>query len=164
MISVQLNNQEVKNSHVLATERYSVSRKMGLKNTCTYDEDLFGMQGEIACAKGLKIPFTSNLNTFKGADLPGSNIQVRATKYFTGRLIIKDNDKPEYRYLLVRGDGVNFKLVGWCSGSTAKAVAVDEVHNGRTLHFVPTHELLDPELLVVTHEFKIKLKGEFKNV
>ena len=161
-ISVKLTTEEIKLGEKLGTERYNTSRKMGLKNRCSnIQQDIDGMKGEISGAKGLRIPFKGNLNTFKSPDLPGTNIQIRCTKWKNGRLYIGKNDNPSHRYLLVRGEGADYRLIGWISGSGAFAEAIEEEHNGKKISFVPTEKLLPPELLVAKYDFTvhINMKG-----
>ena len=158
-IRVTLNDSEIKLGNTLGSQRYATSRKMGLIPGCSMADDIFGSLAEIATAKAIRHYFNGNLNSFKGADI-GDKLQVRGTRYKTGRLIIKDNDNPNHRYLLVRSDdSKTFTLVGWLPGKIAKKLAKQEVHGGKVINFVPTDKLYPPDLLIEKMYFTVVVKN-----
>lgn len=149
MLYVTLNEEEMALGVKLGTERWLESRKMGLTTTSSSSLDIFGSQGEIACAKALNIEFEGNLNSFKNPDLKYMNIQVRATVYKMGRLIIKRNDDPSHIYILVQSKGGNkFAVVGWIKGKEAKRIGVKETHHGFTCKYVHPSRLNDMSSIV----------------
>jgi len=156
---IQLTKEEMDKGYALGSERWTESRKIGLKTDSSGSMiDVYGSWGEIACARAFQVGFDGNLNSFKNPDLYGTNYQVRTTIYKTGRLIIKKNDNPKHRYILVRWLGKNeFDVVGWVYGTEGMRLAKTEIINGKPLNFVASENLRPPELLVTKHYFEVRL-------
>lgn len=83
-----------------------------------WGKDIEGAMAEMAAARALGIywdPSTTRHDT----DLDGH--QVRWTRYPDGKLILRDRDSDEYRYVLVLGLAPRFVVAGWMEGVDAKA-------------------------------------------
>lgn len=108
--------------------------------------DIMGAVGEACVAKYLD-RFWLGPGTFRGADV--HDLQVRATSYKTGHLIVTDRDLPDAKYILVYVVNGTGYIRGWCYGKEG----MQEIHkadmSGRgpqfyvpvsALHPMPTRE------------------------
>jgi hypothetical protein len=115
----------------------------GLKDSANrVDLNINGAAAEVAVAKLLGVPFECRINNFHGADL-GENIQVRWRSREDWDLIIRRDDNPNHRYVLVVGQPPNeLVVVGWIWGrDAAKRGALQTYGNRPAAYFVPQDQL-----------------------
>jgi len=118
---VQLTWPEKAAAAFIGRMRFEKSRADGRSNqhglkAATPELDVRSAQAELAVAKALGIYWTMGVDTFHGPDL-GSNIQVRYTKYATGKLILRKGDNPDHKYYLVASSRDDqYRVVGWIYG------------------------------------------------
>lgn len=108
--------------------------------------DIDGACAELAVAKAMNVHWGGHTATFKDADVAG--IQVRSTTRLDGHLIIRDNDKENFIYMLVITNCPDYIIIGGISGKKAKSKlkkAPDE--NGDGAWWIPQPELHDPQKL-----------------
>ena len=128
MISYKLGKNEQKVCQSIAKMRYENAREKGFgqdKNVVNVDSykniDVDGVGSEMAAAKILNVYYDIETD-FQASDLPahdiihnGKTIDVKTTKYRTGRLIVmphKKHDKCDV-YLLVVGEFPEYTVVGY---------------------------------------------------
>lgn len=107
-------------------ESQSMSRKQNHGHSRgEFDPDIPGALGELAFCKAMGFVWEESLNTFKRPD-HGSNIQVRCAPCRArfpptdfGNLIVRADDNPSHRYVLVVGNAPNFAVKGWMLGRDA---------------------------------------------
>jgi hypothetical protein len=107
-----------------------------------------GLMSEKAVAKYLQLEWPPKNGGFKDADI-GVNIQVRSTELPYGSLIIRPDDNPAHKYVLVIRDRIpEFKIVGWILSADARQDMWLRNPNGRPpAWFVPQKALKPMELL-----------------
>jgi hypothetical protein len=118
----------------VAELRYLEARVGGMNNATTYQSDYVevmsrdvgGILAELVVGRKFDRSFLPTVNTFhKQADV-GGDIEVRSTPHLNGSLILRDNDDPARRYVLVICDPMQgFEVKGWAWGHEAKT---DEWH------------------------------------
>ena len=114
-ILLTLSKEDINIAHGVALKRNgsqrSASRKDGVVMDSSLSADLIGAQGELAVSKALDLPWDgkwlpiSIWDTWKINGNDVSNLEVRSTKYSTGRLILHDRDKDFAPFILVINDG-----------------------------------------------------------
>lgn len=106
-----------------------------------WGNDIESSGAEMAVAKALGLYWTAA----RGIDAAGdvSGLEVRSTKYPTGRLIVHKADKDDAPFVLVRGVFPTYEIVGWITGRDAKAEAYWFAGDGRPAYFVPEEDLAD---------------------
>ena len=112
----------------LAEVRFWESAALGLNNATTYQSDALEVMGrdiggilaELVVGRKFDRTYLPAMNTFhKQADV-GEDIEVRSTPHLNGSLILRDNDDPARRYVLVICDPMQgFAVRGWCYGYEA---------------------------------------------
>lgn len=133
------------------------------------DLDYLGARGEAAVAQFFEIdwkPRVINESGWQKAratlhDLPGK-IEVRASSRSNGGLIIRDWDKADASYVLVREvSEATIRIIGWMDGSTARNLArqnpskyrKDFNNVGKEMTCIPGEDLYD------VLELKMRLFG-----
>lgn len=71
--------------------------------------DLLSCMAELATAKALNV-YWSGVEGINAPDVGG--YEVRSTKHPSGKLIIRENDKPDQKVLLVTCDPPHFNIIG----------------------------------------------------
>ena len=113
----------------VAELRYLEARVCGMNNATTYQSDFLeimsrdigGILAEIVVGRHFDRSFLPAVNTFHRQADVGADIEVRSTPHLNGSLILRDNDDPERRYVLVICDPMQgFKVKGWVYGYEAK--------------------------------------------
>ena len=100
-----------------------------------------GVKGEMVAAKSINHHWVPTVNTFSAPDI-GSNIQVRTRSRDDYQLIVRNKDADDEIFILVRGKGVTYTVVGWVYGHEAKQEKYLKNHGGRpAAYFVPDSEL-----------------------
>jgi hypothetical protein len=84
-------------------------RKHSGRHYRTWDVDMEGAMGEIAVSKAFHLPVNRR---FRETDV-GHNIEVRTTKYDTGKLVIKKTDKYGEYAILVVGQFGQYSIRGY---------------------------------------------------
>ena len=110
----------------VAELRYLEARVGGMNNATTYQSDYVevmsrdvgGILAELVVGRKFDRSFLPTVNTFhKQADV-GEDIEVRSTPHLNGSLILRDNDDPARRYVLVICDPMQgFEVKGWAWGA-----------------------------------------------
>jgi len=123
---VDLTEQELMLALTVANMRHIASRRRGLKNAHGFDGrgefevDALGAQAEMALAKWTRTYWSASVDTFHGADL-GDRVQVRATTYRDGHLLIRQCDPIDHTYVLVvRLSPFQFRIAGQIEGREAR--------------------------------------------
>ena len=124
----------------VAELRYLEARVGGMNNATTYQSDFVevmsrdvgGIFAELVIGRRFDRTFLPAVNTFhKRADV-GEDIEVRSTPHLNGSLILRDNDDPGRRYVLVICDPMlGFAVRGWCYGHEAMTEEWHETDEGR---------------------------------
>jgi hypothetical protein len=74
--------------------------------------DIDGTNSEIACSKYLGIYWLPKINTFHDKPDLINGMDVRSTTHTDGHLILRDNDHPHRRFILVIAKPPIYRLVG----------------------------------------------------
>lgn len=124
----------------VAELRYLEARVGGMNNATTYQSDFVevmsrdvgGILAELVIGRRFDRTFLPAINTFhKQADV-GEDIEVRSTPHLNGSLILRDNDDPGRRYVLVICDPMQgFAVRGWCYGVEAMTDESHKTDEGR---------------------------------
>ncbi len=104
--------------------RLSESHKLNLNPATTYKrtfneritQEMIGMLAEIAVIDFFGIKENPKINTFHNEADVLDDIEVRATDYKNGHLILRDNDSADRKYIFCTVDYNAVKLVGWING------------------------------------------------
>lgn len=125
LMQLYINEFEMRIARELADERMRQSMALGLDPYAGAKRnrwiDIAGAVGEMAVAKLLDRYPGFTVGTYKQADVAG--VQVRATEYKSGHLIIRPNDADQDVFILVCGVKNRpemVEVVGWCTGKEAK--------------------------------------------
>ena len=129
MLSYKLGKNEQKVCESIARMRYENAREKGfgksdiLEVTSYKSIDVDGVASEMAAAKILNVYYDIETD-FQASELPthylickGKTVDVKTTKYRTGRLIVmphKKNDQCDL-YLLVVGSFPEYSVVGYAT-------------------------------------------------
>lgn len=166
MLSYKLGKNEQKICESIARMRYDNARDKGFNNklsdtlfTKSYkDVDVDGVGSEMAAAKILNVYYDVETD-FQAHELPthdlicnGKTVDVKTTKYRTGRLIImphKKNDQCDL-YLLVVGEFPEYTAVGY---ATYDEIVQEEnwgdpFGRGKPAYFLDQHKLTPVEELI----------------
>jgi hypothetical protein len=112
----------------VAELRYLEARVGGMNNATTYQSDFVevmsrdvgGILAELVVGRKFSRTFLPAINTFHNQADVGEDIEVRSTPHLNGALIVRDNDDPARRYVLVVCDPMRgFAVRGWCYGYEA---------------------------------------------
>jgi len=109
-----------------------------------WETDVLGAAAEQAVAKLLRVywpPVATQPETAKG-DL-AYGIEVRQTKTPHGCLMLHRKDRDEAPYVLVRGKGPDFEVVGWMFGIDGKQDRFWRTDIDNTAYLVPAQHLTD---------------------
>lgn len=116
--------------------------------TGAWDLHIVGACGELAVAKVLKRYWSGTVNTYKNGGDIGRRMQVRTRTRAGYELLVRDSDRDDDVFVLVRGEGPVFEVVGWLLGREAKQAQWKQTHGGRApAYFVPDDALHDLEHL-----------------
>jgi hypothetical protein len=155
MIKVKLSDEEEAYAEQIGALRNQAFEDMNcgmdpLKRNGGKQGHILGFKCEIAASKALDTEAKENVftkedwyNKCQIFDLT-NNVEIRGTEYFTGRLIVKPEDKDKAPFVLViRNPASNEYLVrGWMYGFEAKQDKfLLTTKNGASLFFVPQGNL-----------------------
>jgi hypothetical protein len=108
----------------------------------TWDLHIAGAMGELCVARVLGIYWDGAIDVFKKADL-GADIQVRTRSRHEYELIVRDDDDPSDRFVLVTGSCPHFIVRGYIRGEDAQVAEWRHTHGNREpAFFVPQSALL----------------------
>jgi len=124
-MKIQLTEVEKEIGALVGMARFNRAKKdnlpdrigMPLENQEKYD--INGAQAEFAFCKLLGCFWNTDMNIFKGADV-GKDIQIRATEYPAGSLMVYDVDNSEDVYILAIHSAYGIDFRGMIKGSEAK--------------------------------------------
>ena len=164
MLSCSLNKNEQQLCKTIAKNRYENAREKGFRKSEIVEVnshtsiDVDGVGSEMAAAKVLNVYYDIETD-FQASELPthdlmykGKTVDVKTTKYKTGRLIVmphKKNDQCEL-YLLVVGEFPEYTVVG-CA--TYDEIVKEEnwgdpFGRGKPAYFLDQHKLTPVEELI----------------
>lgn len=123
MIFVHLTTEDQDKGVAAGIKQYNESRQSNRKDNHGFENrhgsglnvSILGMQGEIATARALNVPWEERICSFKRADLC-EYIQVRTTKYPDGHLLFRTHGESpdplghDYYLVVLRGEWA--KVVG----------------------------------------------------
>lgn len=130
-VLISLSHEDISMAHGIAAKRNSSQRSAnrgdGVVMKSSISADLIGAEGELAVSKALSLPWDGKWlpidvwDTWKVNGNDVANLEVRSTKYATGRLILHDRDKDFSPFILVISSKKPvFRLAGWCYGFEGK--------------------------------------------
>jgi hypothetical protein len=128
----------------IAELRWLEARVMKLNAATTIERDyckimadeVGGILAEIVVGRRFDKTYLPATNTFHRRADVGDDIEVRSTVYLNGALIVRDNDDPARRYVLVVCDPMKgFMIRGWAYGHEAKQPQWLETGNGRPAYW-----------------------------
>jgi len=102
----------------LRTEHWQVETR-----ETNYDENLYGVKGELALAKALQIAY-EGYDTMREVDRRGDvgDYQVKATRHKDGHLIFQQQHKMGKQTVLAIVGTNKVRLAGWLHFDTAKTI------------------------------------------
>lgn len=124
---IRLTDSEIKICQWLAKQRHSSNRSGGVidgkigPQSCE-ETDLEGICGEFAFCKAMNLYPDLSISPRKGGDdvlLNGKNIDIKTTKYKSGKLLARrsKSETPSDVYVLIVGQRPSYNIVGWCSSA-----------------------------------------------
>jgi hypothetical protein len=119
----------------------TLGKNSGEKDKRSWDWEIDGAAAELVVAKELGRYWSGPVGNFKEGDI-GERIQVRHTNRMDGKLIIREDDKNEHYFVLVRGKMPSYEVVGYINGAEAKLDKFLFGPNGaKPAYFIPSSEL-----------------------
>ena len=152
MVEVQLTLTEMCCALSIAGARIIASESRGLNHASTYKrnmmtriiEETVGALAEMAVGKMSGEYFVPSVNTFHRVPDCFGNTEVRGTSNANGRLIVRDNDADDRKYIFATVEGENVKVWGWILGVDAKKkMFLDNPNGYRESWFVDRKHLND---------------------
>lgn len=151
-MEIELNEAEQAIAKYLAKRRYRKNRTKGVENRrigpqSDWETDLNGIGAELACCKMFNIYPDLSTNVRRGGydciSPKGHKIDVKATKYKTGRLLAVEGKTGGDAdiYVLMIGEFPSYRCAGW---ATSEEMLADD--NLIDLGYGPTHALQQSEL------------------
>lgn len=120
-----------------AIKAYADSHKHGFRGN-NLQIHIEGALAEMAAAKALGLQWDDG--PWKRVSSDVGSLQIRSTKYLTGKLIVRPVDSDEDVFVLVIARCPEFELKGWLKGKDAKRTQFLYNQNGRPpAYFVPQH-------------------------
>jgi len=113
----------------IAELRFLEARAGGMNDSTTYrsnymeimERDVGGILAEMVIGRRFSNIYLPSVNTFHNQADVGEDIEVRSTKHAGGALILRDNDDPSRRYVLVICDPmIGYEIKGWIWGWEGK--------------------------------------------
>lgn len=151
-IRVRVNRYEVRMAATIGVERQIealVARRQDKHgfDGCGWDIHIEGAIGELILAKGLGVFWTGTVNTFRsGGDVLHYQVRTRSKPEY--ELPVRPDDDPEKIFVLVRGHGYAYDIVGWIKGADARRDEWVQTYGGRPkAWFVPDDALHSAEEL-----------------
>jgi len=156
---VKLNKKDIKLAHKVASQRNSsqrgARRSDGKVMRSSINADQIGAEGELAVSKGLGAEWDGKFYPIEEWDkwkVDGHDVgmlEVRTTRYKTGRLIIHDKDQDYSPYILVLSYNCpEFFLAGWCFGNFGKNKKYWREDVPRPCYMVPQSDLRPMDELI----------------
>jgi len=145
-MTVTLNRNEIIMAAFVGVRRQCESVLMGSKDA-NYQQDsgwqahIEGALGEMAFAKALGLYWDGSVNTFKtAADVGAIQVRTRSKPHY--ELIVRDNDRNDDLFALVRGKCPTYQIVGFIKCGQAKRFEWKKAHGGGVpAYFVPDSAL-----------------------
>ena len=159
MTKISLNFQELDLAINTARLRMAVSiasnRRYGAQTgdrdwVERHNDEVIGACGEIAVAKLGKFFFVPGLNEFHNVPDVFRDVEVRSTANQQGKLVVRDNDVLERRFVLAIVRGSVVVLAGWIYGTEgAKSEYLANPYNKTPAWFIPIKNLRPMETFQV---------------
>jgi len=131
-------SRQLQNIRVQRTGRYGADND----TTSAWQHHIEGCLGELATAKAYGLYWSGSVGDLRAAD--AGPLQVRATRYRNGRLIVHPApaDSPDHAFVLVVGTPLRLTLAGWVWGHEAQRDEHwGELQRGRPAFNVPQDAL-----------------------
>jgi hypothetical protein len=124
----------------------------GIEQDKCWQAHIEGAIGELVAAKALDLPWVPKVDNFKsGGDVFGMEIRCRSRPEF--ELYIRPDEPGDRPYVLVRGAGLDYAVVGWYWGDKIKKHGRVEDFGRRNS---PVYVVADGKLLSMTHEYLLR--------
>jgi len=108
----------------------------------SWTEDIEGAGAELAVAKYLDRFWTASVNSFDRDVGDVGRLQVRRVRKATHRLIVRQRDLDDHKFILVAGELPKFDVAGWIYGHEAKQTEyLDDPNDRESAYFVPRSAL-----------------------
>lgn len=144
--TIILSKQDLQEANEIALKRMEGVREMGLRDKHGAESDrnfkyhLLGARGEIAFRKFIGSQDKITVNTFKSIpDISGFEVRTRSNEDFD--LIIRKDDPDDRIYVLVTGEGCQFKIVGWLKGQEKYNFDYKTFNSRPKAWFIPKEKL-----------------------
>lgn len=127
-------SRQLQNIRMQRTGRYGADND----TTSAWQHHIEGCLGELATAKAYGLYWSGSIGDLQAAD--AGPLQVRATRYRNGRLIVHPApaDDPSHAFVLVVGTPLRLTLAGWTFGHEAQRDEFwGELQRGRPAFNVP---------------------------
>jgi hypothetical protein len=133
-IRVTLCDEDYELARQAGALRVAESRRMKLPGRAgcppsNLEQDINGAAAEIAFARAIGEAPSLSVNTFGAPDVAGYH--VRSTHRPQGRLIVRPGDPAENLYVLVTGQGQQWRVIGTITGEEAMRAEYWYDRNGR---------------------------------
>lgn len=128
-VRVTLTAEEWNRACVLGTQRDDEARATGhhhkVKAADTSRDyqlqiHIEGVAGEMAFCKAAGVPFPATINTYRDQPDVPPDIEVRTRSKHWHDLIVRTDDNPEYRVVLVTGSRGRYFVRGWILARAAR--------------------------------------------
>jgi hypothetical protein len=146
-VDVTLSWHEILLGSDIGRLRQISSLRRGLKDKHGYDGDGWGVHiegglGELCVAKVLNVYYDGSIDVFQRADVGDLHVRTRSRHDY--ELIVRENDDPAARFVLVTGKAPKYRVRGWILGADAMKGEYLRSHGGREpAYFVPHSALHD---------------------
>lgn len=137
----------IRNAESLSNNR----KRRFTKGPTSWEAHVLGALGEAVAAKSLGVYWVGGVCTFKNEGDVG-RLEVRTRSRHDYELIIRDDDPDDRPYILVTGEGPEFRVHGWIMGKDARRDEWRQDHGGyEPAYFVPQAALRGLWELKVKH-------------
>jgi len=142
MTRVKLAPIEIYQAALVGVARRIDSRQRGLSDGAPggWQSDIEGALAELAFAKAMNFYGGLTINNYKGADV--GEYHIRSSQHENGRLIVRPEDDPKCKYVLLTGFEGDYIVRGFIYGHEARQDEFWMAPNNRPgAWFVPQHAL-----------------------
>lgn len=161
MIEIQMTMAEIGCALSIGWQRIVESTASKRNHATTYkrtmvkriEEEFVGVLAEMAVGKMSGEYFIPSVNTFHVVPDCFADTEVRGTSLPWGKLIIRNNDADDRKYIFATVEGKSVKLWGWILGVDAKKqMFLDDPHEYRESWFVDRKYLNDMDSFQIVQQ------------